>query len=151
MAMIDYQHQKLLNITKHPWVDIISHPWTGLMLLTTRGHLPDHYPLTDLSEVPKSYFHEFAKAAVAGNKAVEVNGSYVCEYPKKLENPKKYLEELSCFYHILAENGVVFSINSDAHQPAQLPNAVKARQFLISIGLESISLWHPENAGLEKS
>lgn len=142
-AMIDYQHQKLLNIAKHPWVDVIAHPWTGLMLLTCRGHLPDHPKLTNLSEVPESYFHEFAKAAVAGNKAIEISGAFVCEYPKKLEEPEKYLEELSTFYHILAENGAVFSINSDAHQPSQLDDAEKTRSFLGSIGLSSIPLWHP--------
>jgi len=144
-AMIDYQHQKLLNISKHPWVDIISHPWTGLMLLTTRGHLPDHQPLKRLFDVPESYFHEFARAAALSNTAVEVSGSYVYEYPQNAENPQEFLEDLAHFYHILAENEVVLTISSDAHNPTQLVNAKRARDFLNSIGLSSVKLWQPSN------
>ena len=142
-AMIDYQHQKLLNICKHPWVDMISHPWTGLMLLTTRNHLPEHPPLRRLSDVPESYLHEFARAAKAGNKAVEVSGSYVYEYPQKAENPQEFLEDLACFYHILAENKVALTITSDAHEPSHLTNAKRARDFLNSIGLEKVQFWYP--------
>jgi histidinol phosphatase-like PHP family hydrolase len=144
--MIDYQHQKLLNIAKHPWVDMISHPWTGLMLLTTRGHLPEHPPLKRLSEVPESYFHEFAGAAAAGNTAVEVSGSYVHEYPLNEENPQEFLEDLARFYHILAEHEVALTISSDAHNPSDLANAKRARAFLNSIGLGSINLWYPGNS-----
>ena len=141
--MIDYQHQKLLNMSKHPWVDIISHPWTGLMLLTTRGHLPDHQPLKRLFDVPESYFHEFARTAASANTAVEVSGSYVYEYPQKADNPQEFLEDLAHFYHILAEHEVALTITSDAHQPNQLVNARRARDFLNSIGLGSVQLWHP--------
>ena len=142
-AMIDYQHQKLLNICKHPWVDMISHPWLGLMLLTTRGYLPDHQPLKCLFDVPESYFHEFASAAALSNTAVEVSGSYVYEYPQKTDKPEEFLESLANFYHILVEHKVALTITSDAHNPSQLDNAKKARDFLNSIGLEKLQLWYP--------
>lgn len=145
-AMIDYQHEKLLNIATHTWVDMISHPWTGLMLLTTKGHLPEHPPLKRLSEVPESYFHEFARAAAAGNTAVEVSGSYVYEYPQEEEKPQEFLEDLATFYHILVEHDVALTITSDAHNPNHLANAKRSRDFLNSIGLGAINLWHPGNS-----
>ena len=122
---------------------MISHPWTGLMLLTTMNHLHEHPPLKRLSDVPESYLHEFARAAKAGNKAVEVSGSYVYEYPQKADKPEEFLEDLANFYHILVEHKVALTITSDAHEPNHLINTKRARDFLNSIGLEKLQLWYP--------
>ena len=86
-AMIDYQHQKLLNITKHPWVDVIAHPWTGLMLLTTQKYLPDHSD--DEHLFPGEGIIPWAKVLIKMRK-LGFDGPVTIECPLKQELMRKF-------------------------------------------------------------
>jgi len=95
-----YYHQTILNLLDNPLVSAIAHPYSSLL-----------HEMSTLGKSAKKYFEKIALKAKENRKAVEINNKLFASsshFPGFIENYK-------LFIRILAQNGVMFLLGSDAH------------------------------------
>ncbi len=121
---------ELINVLVHPW-------WFNHGEFEKKG-----FPFfNDLSCVPTSMIDELAHAAAETKTAIEINGAAIFASPMYTFKFKhQYVEYLAR----LAENdGVMFSIGSDAHHTCHLRTVPLAERAFDEAGIPKERLWHP--------
>ena len=99
-AFLDYHHRTILNLLDHPLVSAIAHPYHALLDM-----------LPDFREVTEVYFREEACKAKENGKAMEMNRNLLSP---RAHSPNS-LRAYERFVEILAEEGVMLLLGSDAH------------------------------------
>jgi histidinol phosphatase-like PHP family hydrolase len=142
-AVIRDYHRQNLFLATHPLVTIVAHPWWWM------GHWQDADGmyrgdpwLDDFRKVPVSMHDEFAAAAIANGKRVEVNGLAMLLNPGYPERFKaQYLERLADW----KAQGVRLSFGSDDHgQPGHRVGPREMEQverMLAAVGIGNDDLW----------
>jgi len=134
----DYHRQNLF-LACHPLVTIVAHPWWWM------GHWQDAdgvyrgAPWLDTFDcIPKSMHQEFAAAARAHNKVVEVNLSSMLLTPHYPEPFKRQYVEYLAF---LKAEGVSLSIGSDCHAAHYDIDFASATAMLGAVGFTAQDFW----------
>lgn len=135
--IIDVQHRHHLATCRNPLVDVLVHPyWFGKYEFDR-----NQWPWFDsVAHVPEAYARELGQVARDTGTAIEINGCANLENPA---NPAGYVEEYAAYLSIIAEQGCLFSIGSDAHDINRMQAAVTARELAERIGLTEDRIWRP--------
>lgn len=135
--LIKSRHEDYCRLAANPLIDVIAHPWW----FRKRDFGKKEFPLfDDMAVIPKNFTLEFASIARANKTAVEINPRAIfCnpDYSNKFKwQYKKYLKQLN-------EEGVMFSIGSDAHTINDLQGIKIAEEICDEIGISKQNIWNP--------
>lgn len=135
--IVDIQHRHHLATCQNPLVDVLVHPyWFG------KGEfVKGNWPWFDtMKAVPESYARELGQVAKETGTAIEINGGANIVCPNY---SAAYVEEYAAYLAIIAEQGCLFSIASDAHDINKMKDAISAREMAERIGLTEDRIWRP--------
>ena len=111
-----------------PYVDIVAHPFVI-------PHEPFGPPASYLSLITDADFRPLASIAAANSIAFEINGS--------MASQDDYRRLMPRFFHVAREQGVKFSLGSDAHSVKDMARLENARSFAVELGLRRDDFIHP--------
>jgi histidinol phosphatase-like PHP family hydrolase len=132
--LIETQHRHHLRTCNNPLVDVLVHPyWFG------RGDFDRNaWPWFDsVKVVPKSFARELGQAARDTDTAIEINAS--ANLIQSDDYRKEYVEYLS----IIAEQGPMFSLGSDAHDVGHIERIRMSWDVAEELGLDADRIWWP--------
>ena len=136
-CIIELQHEAHLKTCHDPAIDVLGHPWRFLY----EEFRDKSWPWFDtVTVVPKGLTAELGRTAKATGTAIEINAtSNLC----MKFNPSSYFEEYVDYLAILASEGVMFSLGSDAHELGELQTNSLVWQVVERLGLTDDRIWHP--------
>jgi histidinol phosphatase-like PHP family hydrolase len=134
--IIDIQHRHHIKTCQNPLVDVLVHPyWFG------KGEF-DHndWPWFDtMSVVPESYARELGQTARDTGTAIEINAN-ACLLSGHGE---RYAAEYADYIAIIAEEGAMFSVGSDAHAVGSLAGVEASWQMVEKLGIAPERIYRP--------
>ena len=135
--LVDIQHRHHILTCQDPLVDVLVHPyWFGRNEFERKGFPP----FESMETVPESYAIELGQTAAETDTAIEINGGAgLIKGQGREEFAKQYVEYLA----VIAEQGPMFAIASDAHRLAGLKDAEDARNVADQLGLGPDRIWLP--------
>ena len=138
--IVDIQHRHHLQTCRDPLVQILVHPyWFAKGQFDSQG-----WPWFDsMKAVPEQYARELGQAACETGTAIEINGGANLE---NREWPERCVEEYIEYLAILAEEGVQFSLGSDAHDIGRLRDIESTWKVIERLGLGADRVWRPDCA-----
>jgi len=135
--IVDIQHRHHLKTCADPLVDILVHPYW----FSKGEYDPKGFPWFDsMKAVPDAYARELGQAAQASGTAIEINGSAIFANPSFCS---AFKEEYKHFLQVIAAEGALFSVGSDAHDVGELKNVLTAVNVAKEIGLKPSQMWQP--------
>jgi len=135
--IVQLQHGYHLVTCADPVIDVLGHPWRFLYEEFRRTGWPW---IDNMKCVPESMTRELARAAVESDTAIEINTtSNLC---MKFQ-PESYFEEYVQYLSILAEEGVTFSLGSDAHELDEFETIKLAWEVVDRLGISDDRIWRP--------
>ena len=135
--IIELQHRHHLLTCEDPAMDILGHPYRFLKEEFDAAGWPW---IDSMRLVPEKLARELGQAARETGTAVEINTtSNLC----MKFNPPSYLEEYVEFLSILADEGVTFSLGSDAHELNEIETIRLAWQVVDRLGIPDSRIWRP--------
>ena len=135
--IVDIQHRHHLKTCRDPLVDVLVHPyWYGSGEFARNG-----WTLFDSMEhVPASYARELGRVARETGTAIEINACAVLD-PKRGE---RWVRSYVDYLRIVAGEGPLFSLASDAHDIGALRNISWAQEAARELGLTAERIWAPD-------
>ena len=141
-SLVDIQHRHHLKTCQDPLVQVLVHPYW----FDSREFEDHGWPWLDSMEaVPERYARELGQVACETGTAIEINAM------ANLTNPgfsEGCVEQYVDFLSVLAEEGVVFSVGSDAHDIHELAAIRDVWRIVDRLGLSHDRLWRPEGEPL---
>jgi histidinol phosphatase-like PHP family hydrolase len=135
--IVDIQHRHHLKTCHDPLLDVLVHPyWINPGEFKRKGW--DLFDSMDV--VPESYARELGQVARETGTAIEINSA------ANLVNPaysQRFRSEYVDYLAIIAEEGPLFSLGSDAHDLAHLNTVVSSWQVIEKLGLGPERVWMP--------
>jgi len=133
--IIDIQHRHHLRACRDPLVDVLVHPYWF-----SKGEFDRHgWPYVASPEaVPASYARELGQVARQTGTAIEIN-SMANLHGRGDDVAQRYFEFLS----IVAEQGPMFSVSSDAHDIGHLATVAESWSLADRLGLGEDRIWRP--------
>jgi histidinol phosphatase-like PHP family hydrolase len=135
--LVDIQHRHHLKTCEDPLVEVLVHPywfWKGEF---DKGGWPW---FDSMKPVPESYARELAQASKETGTAIEINGS------ANLDNPdysKDFVKEYFDYLAILADEGAIFTVASDAHDIKRMATVQAAWQVVERLNVPPDRVWRP--------
>ena len=141
-TIVDIQHKHHIKTCLDPLVEVLVHPyWFGSREFEDHG-----WPWFDsMKAIPEHYVRELGQVARETGTAIEINAM------ANLTNPKfsaSYVEQYVDFLSVLAEEGAVFSLGSDAHDIHELATIQDIWQVVKRLGLSQDRIWRPQGKPL---
>ncbi|MCK5804914.1 MAG: hypothetical protein KAI66_18905 [Lentisphaeria bacterium] len=143
--IIDIQHRHHLATCENPLVDVLVHPyWFG------KYHFDrEEWPWFDsVACVPESYARELGQVAKETNTAIEINGSANLV---NSGNPPEYVDGYADYLAIVAEQGCLFSVGSDAHDIKRMSTVEATWAMVERLGLPDDRIWSPKCAPYKRA
>lgn len=141
--IIDIQHRHHLETCEDPLVDVLVHPyWFG------RGAFDEHgWPWFDsVRVVPEAYARELGQVARDTGTAIEINSrANVCREVFGEDYVKEYVDYLA----VIAAEGPLFSVSTDAHEIGHLKSIADAWRVVDLLGLPEDRIWRPARPPLK--
>ena len=139
--IVDIQHRHHLATCRDPLVHVLVHPyWFGWREFDQGG-----WPWFDsMKGVPEAYARELGQASRDTGTAIEINGSSVIDCAGYY--PPSFVEEYLDYLAILAAEGALFTVGSDAHDIGKLASVERTWQAFDRLGIPPERLWRPEAA-----
>ena len=143
--IIDIQHRHHLRTCEDPLVDVLVHPyWFGKGEFDKKG-----WPWFDsVRVIPEAYARELGQAARETGTAIEING---CANLDSSAYPSGYVAEYGDYLAILAEEGCLFSVGSDAHDINRMSAVRSTWEMVDRLGLPPERVWSPQCAPFGKA
>ena len=134
----DYHRQNMF-LALHPLVNIVAHPWWWMGHWKNDAGMYLNEPWFDsFKAIPASMHDEFASAAIARGKIIEINiGAMLLTRNYSDHFKREYLEYLAG----LSARGVAFSLGSDCHSAHYDTQFAHAAAMLASVGICNSDLW----------
>jgi histidinol phosphatase-like PHP family hydrolase len=135
--MVKRQHDRHIATCEYPLIDVLVHPWWF-----GKGHFDNlGFPwFDDMSVVPRSMTKELGAAARETGTAIEINACAMFANPNYPFSFKaQYVEYLA----LLAEQGPMFSLCTDAHDITHLGALPMAEAAVREAGIPQDRIWHP--------
>jgi len=135
--IIDIQHKHHLRTCQDPLVQVLVHPyWFGKGEFDRKG-----WPwFNSMKSVPEAYIRELGQVAKETGTAIEINRKANLCNPRFGED---YVKEYVDFLAILAEEGAMFSLGSDAHDISHLEAVQETWRVAEQLRLPADRIWHP--------
>jgi histidinol phosphatase-like PHP family hydrolase len=136
--IIEIQHRHHLSICRNELVDVLVHPyWFSQAEFDKKG-----FPaFGSVRAVPERLTRELGRAASQTRTAIEINSG-----ANLANRPEEYFKAYVDYLTILAEEGVMFAVGSDAHGINQLERVRLAWEVYDRLGLPDERLWRPAGA-----
>jgi histidinol phosphatase-like PHP family hydrolase len=136
--IVEIQHRHHLKTCRDPLVDVLVHPyWFAPGEFKRKG-----WELFDSMEVvPESYARELGQVARETGTAIEINAAANLVNPRYSE---RYRAEYVDYLAVVAAEGSMFSIGSDAHNIKQLETVTSAWDVAEQLGLTPERIWMPD-------
>ena len=141
-AIVAIQHRHHLKACEDPLLDVLVHPyWLSKGEFDRRGWtLP-----SNMRAVPESLTRELGQAARETGTAIEINAeANLCAPHLSKDLVSEYIDYLA----ILADEGVTFSVGSDAHDIRQLDDIREAWNVLERLHIPAERIFRPPGAPL---
>ena len=123
---LQLEYQCITNALKYnDNIDIIGHPY-GEGVRWEKAGIIEKW---SWSLIPETYLEEILHLAKESGKALEIN--------RCLLEDKVYID----FWSRIRDNGIIFSVGSDAHFPETLPEAAVRTKWLENLGLTESNHW----------
>jgi len=138
------QHRHHLAICENPLVDVLVHPyWFAPGEFKRNG-----WPMMDsMKPVPASHARELGQAAAQTGTAIEINAGACLLAKEGNENwPDEYVEYLA----VVAEQGPMFTVASDAHKIGDLARIQRSWDAFDRLGLDGNRMWKPAGTPMNK-
>ena len=141
--VVDVQHRHHLRTCADPLVEVLVHPYWFSMNEYARNEWPW---FGTMDAVPEPYARELGQAAKETGTAIEINahGNVVIN----AAHDEGYVEQYFDFLSIIAEEGAMFSIGSDAHQIHKLEGIGDAWRMVERLYLPVERFWRPNGESL---
>jgi len=135
--IVEIQHRHHLRTCEDPLVEVLVHPyWFGKGEFDKKG-----WPwFNTMKVVPESMARELGQASKQTGTAIEINGSANLDNPAYDEN---YVREYIDYLAILAEEGAIFSVGSDAHDISRLASVEYTWKAVEQLQLPPERIWRP--------
>ncbi|MFP3903657.1 MAG: PHP domain-containing protein [Armatimonadota bacterium] len=134
-GIIELQQELMLDVVRHPLVDVLVHPWWFGRREFEDGTVAW---LTDMSRIPDDYAHQLGEIAAEHETAVEANACAIftndCYTPEFVEDYCEYL-------HTVASEGAKITIASDAHNIERMGAAPTAGRAVREAGITPEQLY----------
>ncbi|HIE03628.1 MAG TPA: PHP domain-containing protein [Candidatus Latescibacteria bacterium] len=135
--LVEVQHRHHIRTCQDPLVQVLVHPyWFSKGEFDRNG-----WPWFNFMRVvPESYVRELGQASRETGTAIEINGT------ANLMNPnfgEDYFKEYKDFLSILAEEGAMFSLGSDAHDIGHLKAVREVWRVVEELGIPEDRIWSP--------
>ena len=135
--IIEIQHRHHLLTCEAPGVDILVHPWWfGRHAFKPKGF--PFPPFETVRAVPESMTRELGQAAVATGTTIEINAG-----ANIFGASDDYVAAYTDYMAILADEGVTFSLSTDAHDIGGMDRIALARALFDRLDLGDDRLWQP--------
>lgn len=136
--IVDIQHRHHIKACQDPLLDVLVHPyWFSPWEFKKKD-----FPLPETMEyVPKSYVRELGQVAKETGTAIEINGGANLRNP---HYPDGYAESYVEYLAVIAEEGALFAVGSDAHTVKRLEDIEACWRTVEALGLPSERIWMPE-------
>ena len=142
--IIDIQHRHHLATCRDPLVDVLVHPYWFNRGEFERKGFP---PFDSMKAVPDSCARELGQAAAATGTAIEINAdANLIRHMGGEDYARGYVEYLA----IVAEEGPLFALGSDAHDIGQLVDIRESWKVAEQIGLTPERIWAPAAEPINK-
>lgn len=136
--LISTRHKIMCEVASNSLVDIIAHPWWFSKNQFDKKGFPW---FNDLSIVPEEFHLEFAEVCKKHNTAVEINATAIFYEPTY---NYQFREQYKNYIALLNEQGVTFSIGSDAHELRWLGSTRFIENLLEEIDVPDERIWQPK-------
>lgn len=138
-AIIRDYHRQNMFLVQHPLIDVVAHPWWWMKHWQNPDGLFLAEPWFDsFDAVPASMHDEFASAAIACGKVVEINIGAMLLTRKYSDHFKRQYIEYLAYLHA---RGVKLSTGSDCHSAHYDTQFSRAAAMLSSVGICDCDLW----------
>ncbi|HOZ46650.1 MAG TPA: PHP domain-containing protein [Candidatus Hydrogenedentes bacterium] len=142
--IIEIQHRHHLRTCEDPLVDVLVHPYW----FSRQPFNENHWPWFDsVSVVPDAYARELGQVARDTGTAVEINAM---ANVASVSFSEPYIEAYVRYLSIIAAEGPMFSVGSDAHDIGQLPNVADAWKVAERLGLDETRIWRPAQTAFRR-
>ena len=135
--LVEIQHRHHLKTCEDPLVDVLVHPyWFG------KGEFDrNEWPWFDsMKVVPEALTRELGQISKETGTAIEINS---CANLSNTGYSEEYVKEYHDYLSVLAEEGAVFSLGSDAHNIGRLATIRDVWEAVERLGLNEDQIWHP--------
>jgi len=136
--IVRIQHHHHCRFASDPLIDVLVHPWWFSQNEFRRKGFPW---FDDLSVVPEEYHLELAEVAREHGTAIEVNA---CAIFCTRNYSDRFKEQYKEYIALLKDQGVMFSISSDAHNINHLGTTRVVEDILAEIGVPDSQIWNPK-------
>ena len=138
--IVDIQHRHHLATCSDPLVQVLVHPyWFGKGEFDRGG-----WPWFDsMRSVPEAYARELGQAARDSGTAIEING---CANLENGSYSPDFVAEYLDYLAILAAEGALFTVGSDAHDIGRLAAIESTWQAVDQLGIPTERIWRPDAA-----
>jgi len=135
--LVDIQHRHHLKTCADPLVQVLVHPyWFPKHEFDDLG-----WPwLERMPRVPEAYARELGQASAETGTAIEINATANLTNPLY---PAEFVEQYVEYLAIVAEEGALFSVGSDAHDIGRLREIDAAWRAVDALGLPDGRIWRP--------
>jgi len=140
--IIEIQHKHHILTCEDPLVDVLVHPY---WFMKSEFDNNNWKFIDTMKVVPERYIRELGQTARETGTAIEINADMVRTGSYSGEYVKDYVEYLS----ILAEEGVTFSLGSDAHDIRALARVRSAWEVAEELGISAERIWLPACAPMK--
>ncbi|MFC1525963.1 PHP domain-containing protein [Candidatus Latescibacterota bacterium] len=138
--IVDIQHRHHLKTCEDPLVQVLVHPyWFGKGEFDRGG-----WPWFDsMKAVPEAYTRELGQVARDTGTAIEING---CANLDNASYSADFVAEYLDYLAILADEGALFAVGSDAHDIKRLAAIESTWQAFDGLGIPPERIWRPDVA-----
>jgi histidinol phosphatase-like PHP family hydrolase len=137
-AIIALQQELMLDVARHPLVDVLAHPWSFMGRDFESGVLDW---MTDMSRIPADYARQLGAVAAEHNTAVEANAGAIWVRDAYSD---EFVADYEQYIQDMASEGAQIAIASDAHTVERICTCRSAGRAMKRIGISTDQLYRPE-------
>ena len=135
--LVDIQHRHHLKTCADPLVQVLVHPyWFPKHEFDASG-----WPWAEwLPHVPEAFARELGQASAETGTAIEINAKANLSNPLF---PEDFAQQYIDYLAVIAQEGAVFSVGSDAHDIGHLEAIEASWQAVETLGVPEERIWRP--------
>lgn len=134
-GIIELQQELMLDVARHPVVDVLAHPWSFMGRDFQSGVLDW---MTDMSHIPDDYPKELGAVAAEHETAVEANAGAIWIREAYSE---QFVADYEEYLRQVASEGAKIAICSDAHNIERIAPCRIAGEVVRQLGIPPAQLY----------
>ena len=134
-GVIELQQELMLDVARHPLVEVLAHPWSFMGRDFASGVLDW---MTDMSRIPEDYAKQLGAVAAEHNTAVEANAGAIWI---RDEYSEQFVADYEKYLRSVAAEGAKIAICSDAHNINRIASCKIAGRAVRELGIPPAQLY----------